>query len=169
MLLSTFGSKSVICCLTVSKFRNICSSFFITVSFETRPSPSDVISSYSSVPVVPTGIRFWMQSSSQAIERFFISTKIEHLFLVHRTLKGVDATLPCSLYSLHLDTISRTVYSLRPSALLMLALLWPLSNRLIMSSFVSRVITLRFFLSDSTDISLFLLGMMNFYKILIIT
>jgi hypothetical protein len=38
-----------------------------------------------------------------------------------------------------------------------------------MSSFVSKVKTLRFFLSDSPDISLFLLGVANFYKILIIT
>jgi hypothetical protein len=92
--------------------------------------------------LVPVGIRFWLQSSSQVIKRFSISTKIELVFLVHRILKDVDATLPCSLYSLDLDKISRTVDWLRPSALLMLALLWPISDWLIMSSFVSRVITL---------------------------
>jgi uncharacterized MnhB-related membrane protein len=58
---------------------------------------------------------------------------------------------------------------LRPSALLILASLWPLSNRLIMSSFISRVITLRFFLLDSADIPLFLFRLVNFYKIFTIT
>jgi hypothetical protein len=38
-----------------------------------------------------------------------------------------------------------------------------------MWSFVSKVVTLLLFLSDSTNISIFLLGMVNFYKILIIT
>jgi hypothetical protein len=65
--------------------------------------------------MVPIGVRFLLHSSSQVIERFSISTKTE--------LKDVDATLPCSLYSFDLDRISRTVDSLRPSALLMLALL----------------------------------------------
>jgi hypothetical protein len=122
--LSTFGSESIICCLTVTKFRNICSSSFIRISLETHPCLSDAVSSFSSVPVVPIGIRFWSQSSSQFIKRFTISTKTELLFLVHRILKDDGATLPSSLYSLDLDRIGRTVDSLRPSALLMLALLW---------------------------------------------
>jgi hypothetical protein len=64
-----------------------------------------------------------------------------------------DAVLSWSKYSLDLDRISGTVDALRPSTLLMLALLWPLSNCLMMSSFVSRIITLCFFSSDSTDIT----------------
>jgi hypothetical protein len=37
MLLSTFGSKSFICCLAASKFRNICSSSFIRIIFRDTP------------------------------------------------------------------------------------------------------------------------------------
>jgi hypothetical protein len=75
--------------------------------------------------LVPVGIHFLLQSSSQVIKWYSILTKIELLlFLVHCTvLKDDDATLTCSLYSLDLDGISHTGNLLRPSALLMLALL----------------------------------------------
>jgi hypothetical protein len=119
--------------------------------------------------LVPIGMRFWLQSSNKVIKRYSISTAIEILFLVHCVLGDVDVNLPCSLYSLDFDKISHTGDPLWPGDLLVLALLWPLSNRLIISSFVSKVIMLRFFLSDFTDISLFLLGIVNFYIILIIT
>jgi hypothetical protein len=135
----------------------------IVVSSLNLFSLSDVnsLSAFANMFLVPTAIRFLLQSSSHFIKRHSISTKTEPLFLVHCIIK---LYLILCIHYIWTELVSSEIrWSLAPCCCLpclALTIVKPFNN----VKFHIQRNNLHFLLSDFIGVSLFLLGMVKFTK-----